>query len=562
MVHYIADLIGRGLREIQADVPRLVRRHPAERRGDGPGVRPPAGRQVRHEAPLRERRVGDLLHARPPGAAVQARHPAEARAVPRSCSTAPRWRSRKAAPRSRSAAGRRGVALTVETMLELPLDPAGVPRGPGDARARRLGRARVRALRRAPRCSASSRRRPRPRRRAAREELRRVGRARDRLRRGRAQGAQEPGVLARDRSSPTGDHDYVDAADRRRRARSSRCPGRPGVVLALTPSTNPVATVYFKTLLALLTRNAIVISPHPLAKECCADAARMLAEAAVAAGAPDGVHPGGRGAVDPADQRADDRRRAPTSSWPPAASAVVRAAYRSGNPAIGVGPGNVPVLVDATADLAAAAKRIVDSKAFDNSILCTNESVLDRRGGGRRPAAAPARARRAPTCSTPTSATGSATLLFPGGQLRHRVRRQGRAPGSPSAGRGPGAGRAPGSCSRRSTWWCPRSRSRTRSCARCSAWSRVPTAAPRHRRGAAPSCASAGAGHSAAIHSTDPRTIMEYAAAVDVLRVSVNVGNSLGSSGHRHQPGAVDDDRHRLLRPLARWARTSSPSTW
>ena len=57
-------------------------------------------------------------------------------------------------------------------------------------------------------------------------------------------------------------------------------------------------------------------------------------------------------------------------------TAMVRAAYRSGNPALGVGPGNVPVLVDATADVAAAAKRIVDSKAFDNSVLCTNESVL------------------------------------------------------------------------------------------------------------------------------------------------------------------------------------------
>ena len=63
----------------------------------------------------------------------------------------------------------------------------------------------------------------------------------------------------------------------------------------------------------------------------------------------------------------------------------MRAAYSSGNPAIGVGPGNVPVLVDATADLARAAKKLVDSKAFDNSVLCTNESVLDRRGGGRRP---------------------------------------------------------------------------------------------------------------------------------------------------------------------------------
>ena len=105
---------------------------------------------------------------------------------------------------------------------------------------------------------------------------------------------------------------------------------------------------YFKVLLALMTRNAVVVSPHPLAKEVLRRRRpRASAAAAVEAGAPDGVHPGGRGADDPADRGADDRPSAPTSSSPPAASPVVRAAYRSGNPAIGVGPGNVPVLVDA-----------------------------------------------------------------------------------------------------------------------------------------------------------------------------------------------------------------------
>jgi acyl-CoA reductase-like NAD-dependent aldehyde dehydrogenase len=148
-----------------------------------------------------------------------------------------------------------------------------------------------------------------------------------------------------------------------------------GVVLALTPSTNPVATTYFKTMLALLTRNAVVISPHPMAKECCADAARTMAAAAVAAGAPEGI-------VQVVDEPSiplinalmtDERTSVIVATG---GSAVVRSAYSSGNPAIGVGPGNVPVLVDSSADLAAAAKRIVASKAFDNSVLCTNESVL------------------------------------------------------------------------------------------------------------------------------------------------------------------------------------------
>ena len=169
-------------------------------------------------------------------------------------------------------------------------------------------------------------------------------------------------------------HDYVtprfDPA-----SKIVEVPRPAGVVLALTPSTNPVASVYFKALLALMTRSAVVISPHPQARECCADAARTLEHAAVAAGAPDGViqvvdHP----SVPLIDALMTDERTSVIVAT--GGSPVVRAAYSSGTPAIGVGPGNVPVLVDATADLAQAAKRIVESKSFDNSILCTNESVL------------------------------------------------------------------------------------------------------------------------------------------------------------------------------------------
>ncbi len=84
------------------------------------------------------------------------------------------------------------------------------------------------------------------------------------------------------------DHDYVTPRiDGERKI--VEVPRPAGVILALTPSTNPVSTVYFKVLLALMTRNAVVVSPHPLAQECCTDAARVLAQAAVAAGAPDGV---------------------------------------------------------------------------------------------------------------------------------------------------------------------------------------------------------------------------------------------------------------------------------
>jgi acyl-CoA reductase-like NAD-dependent aldehyde dehydrogenase len=158
-------------------------------------------------------------------------------------------------------------------------------------------------------------------------------------------------------------------------ARIVEVPRPAGVVLALTPSTNPVATVYFKVLLSLMTRNAVVVSPHPMARRVCADAARVLGAAAEAAGAPAGVV---QVVTEPTIPLIDALMTDPRTSVIVATggNAVVRAAYRSGNPALGVGPGNVPALVDATADLRAAAQRIVDSKSFDNSTLCTNESVV------------------------------------------------------------------------------------------------------------------------------------------------------------------------------------------
>src|SRR5439155_4938126 len=147
-----------------------------------------------------------------------------------------------------------------------------------------------------------------------------------------------------------------------------------GVILALTPSTNPVCTVFFKVILALLTRNAIVVSPHPMAQDCCSDAVRLLAAAATDAGVPDGAI---QVVEEPTVELIQALMADPVTNVIVATggTAVVRAAYRSGNPALGVGPGNVPALVDATADVEKAAACLAESKAFDNSILCTNESV-------------------------------------------------------------------------------------------------------------------------------------------------------------------------------------------
>lgn len=148
-----------------------------------------------------------------------------------------------------------------------------------------------------------------------------------------------------------------------------------GVVFALAPSTNPIASVYFKVLSALMTRNAVVFTPHPAARECCIDAVETLTAAAVEAGAPDGIIQVIRKPSVPLIEEfmASDKTNVILATG---GTAMVRAAYSSSNPAIGVGPGNAPAFVDATADLKQAAKNLVESKSFDNSILCTNESVV------------------------------------------------------------------------------------------------------------------------------------------------------------------------------------------
>jgi acetaldehyde dehydrogenase/alcohol dehydrogenase len=320
-------------------------------------------------------------------------------------------------------------------------------------------------------------------------------------------------------------HDYVtprfDPA-----AKIVEIPRPAGVVLALTPSTNPVASVFFKALLALMTRSAVVISPHPQAAECCADAARTLAGAAVAAGAPDGViQVVDRPSVPLIDALMTDERTSVIVAT--GGSPVVRAAYSSGTPAIGVGPGNVPVLVDATADLARAAKRIVDSKSFDNSILCTNESVLIVEDSV---AATLLRhlKREGAYLLEPGEAARVAAMLFPRGRFDVRFVGKDATQIAAEAGlRVPGTTRillAPFSLA------VPEEPLAHEKLCPVLGLVQVPDA----RRGidvARAVLRITGRGHSAAIHSTDPRTIMEFGASVDVLRVSVNVGNSLGSSG-------------------------------
>jgi acyl-CoA reductase-like NAD-dependent aldehyde dehydrogenase len=321
------------------------------------------------------------------------------------------------------------------------------------------------------------------------------------------------------------DHDYVTPridADRK----IVEVPRPAGVVFALTPSTNPVSTVYFKVILSLLTRNAVVVSPHPAAKECCSDAARVLGEAAVAAGAPDGVV---QWVDEPSVPLIDALMTDPRTDVILATGgvAVVRAAYSSGNPAIGVGPGNVPVLVDATADLPRAARKLVDSKAFDNSVLCTNESVLvvedavaDR--------LLREMAKHGAHLLDDAERDRVRDAVFPGGRFDTSMVGRDAATIAERAGvRVPPKTRvllAPFDLAVKEEplaheKLCP-----------VLGVTRVPTAR-RGIRTAEALLRIGGAGHSAVIHSNDPRTVMEYAAAVDVLRVTVNEGGSTGSAG-------------------------------
>jgi acetaldehyde dehydrogenase (acetylating) len=148
-----------------------------------------------------------------------------------------------------------------------------------------------------------------------------------------------------------------------------------GVVAGLIPSTNPTSTTMFKILIAVKARNAIVIAPHPSAVKCSAEAAKIMAAAAERAGAPKGLIASLETVTLPGTQELMHHRRV-ALILATGGSAMVRAAHSVGKPAYGVGPGNVPVYVDRSADLEKAARYTVASKAFDNSTICASEQCL------------------------------------------------------------------------------------------------------------------------------------------------------------------------------------------
>ncbi len=148
-----------------------------------------------------------------------------------------------------------------------------------------------------------------------------------------------------------------------------------GVVAALIPSTNPTSTAMYKSIISLKAGNAIVISPHPGAKSCIVETVKVIAEAAKRAGAPDGAV----GCITITTMEATHAlltHRDTGIILATGGEAMVRAAYSSGNPAIGVGPGNGPAFIERTADIPLAVKRILDSKTFDNGTICASEQSI------------------------------------------------------------------------------------------------------------------------------------------------------------------------------------------
>ncbi len=146
-----------------------------------------------------------------------------------------------------------------------------------------------------------------------------------------------------------------------------------GLIAAVIPTTNPTSTAIFKTLISLKTRNAIIISPHPRAKKCTIEAAKVVLEAAVKAGAPEGII----GWIDvPSLELTNQVMKEADIILATGGPGMVKAAYSSGKPALGVGAGNTPVIIDSSADVKVAVNSIIHSKTFDNGMICASEQSV------------------------------------------------------------------------------------------------------------------------------------------------------------------------------------------
>lgn len=300
-----------------------------------------------------------------------------------------------------------------------------------------------------------------------------------------------------------------------------------GVVAALSPSTNPTSTVMFKTLIAVKARNGIVHAPHPAAARCCVETARIMAEAGEAAGMPRGLV-GCMSKITLQGSQELMKHRRVSVILATGGPEIVRVAHSMGKPALGVGPGNVPCYVDRSADVKKAARYIVSSKSFDNSVICATEQavVADK------PIAAELRAemeRLGAYFMAPAEAAAIAQVLFaPTGVINPRS--VGQTPQSLARMAGiqlPGSARilvVPLSRVGRDE---PLSREKLTTvlgwyeadgweagCERCIELIRF-----------------GGRGHTLVIHATDEHVILQFGLEKPVFRILVNTMGTLGSVG-------------------------------
>lgn len=146
-----------------------------------------------------------------------------------------------------------------------------------------------------------------------------------------------------------------------------------GIVAGLVPSTNPTSTTIFKSLICVKAGNAVIFSPHPAAIRCISETVSILSQAACSAGAPEGII---QTLTMATLQGTNELMKLSNLILATGGGAMVKAAYSSGTPALGVGPGNVPAFIERTADIPLAVKRIIASKTFDNGTICASEQAI------------------------------------------------------------------------------------------------------------------------------------------------------------------------------------------
>ena len=193
-----------------------------------------------------------------------------------------------------------------------------------------------------------------------------------------------------------------------------------GVIAGLLPTTNPTSTAMFKTLIAVKSRNSIIFSPHPRAASCSMEAARIMNAAAVEAGAPDGLV----SCIETVTMEATDaliHHKLVAAILATGGTGMVRAAYSSGKPAFGVGPGNVPAFIERTANVRQAVADILASKAFDNGTICASEQAIVTEAAIEEEVLGELRAQGAYLCDAREQAALEAVVIRPGGGVNPDV---------------------------------------------------------------------------------------------------------------------------------------------